>query len=74
MGTMLPEDGDMDLPFPENFNLTGAKLQMLSQETLYKGIKQMKPKKQRLSTSMQLDKTRYAIEELSGAPPPDRKI
>ena len=37
-GASLPEIRDIDLSIPPKFNLTGAKLETMSQSILYKGI------------------------------------
>ena len=71
---MLPAVEKLDLTVPESFNLTGANLSMMSQLCLYQGIISLSLPKPRMSTFMQLDITRYAIEHMSGYVPSDKQI
>ena len=73
-GAMKPAIEHLDLALPENFNLTGANLSTMSQSTLYQGIINQNPPRQRLGTTMHLDIARYAVESMNGCMPSDMQI
>ncbi|KAJ7676571.1 hypothetical protein DFH06DRAFT_976497, partial [Mycena polygramma] len=59
---------------PDRYNLQGVHLASASQAILYKAIRQSKPKPDRLKTTIMLDMTRYAVQELTGRLPSDKEI
>jgi len=65
-GANKPQPDILDLNIPDEFNLQGMKLSMISQALAYKGIREMKMKTQRRKTSNNLDITRYTIQDLTG--------
>ena len=68
---------------PPTFQVTGAKLQSMTQSLLYRGIlqyrklvlkKQGRPEQARRRTTIRLDMTRHAVGELTGTIPDDATI
>jgi hypothetical protein len=64
----------MNLSAPEKFVHTGSKISALTQSDLYKGILEKRQTPERQTTSIQLDITRWAVNDLSGKLPTDEKI
>jgi ribonuclease HI len=73
-GAAHPQEPEMDLSAPPNFELTGAKLGTMSQAMLYKGILAGRKKTIRQNTLIQLDIVRGAVEQINGLPPIDANI
>ncbi|TDL17429.1 ribonuclease H-like protein [Rickenella mellea] len=65
---------DIDLTVPKNFVISGAKLSKMTQALLYKGIMERKTRTIRRGTTICLDMTRYAVQEISKSLPTDSKI
>ena len=74
LGAKKTEVQESNEEIPDNFNLTGAKLQAMTQALLYKGITQQKAYKMRTSTLIMLDITRWAIADINQNPPSDECI
>lgn len=64
----------INLRTPIQLNLQGVKLSSLTQATAYKAIRQKTIIKERKSTMINLDITRYAANDLSGHTPTDSQI
>ena len=73
-GALLPSEEKMDLITPANFVHTGAKLSCMSQAELYKGILEQETTKERQGTKIQLDITRWAVQDLNSQQPTNAKI
>jgi hypothetical protein len=56
----------IDLSIPPRFDIQGAKMSALTQRIAYQGIMEQRQKQPRRSTARNLDKMRYAVEEISG--------
>ena len=65
---------DLDLTSNQKFNLTGAQLSVLSQAVAYKGIQERTQSTPRLSTVINLDITRHAVQKITGHLPTDATI
>ena len=64
----------MHINVPGPFRITGAKLSKITQTLIYCGIQEKKNMPNRRGTTINLDITRYAIEENTGTLPTDGKI
>ncbi|KAG2050448.1 ribonuclease H-like protein [Suillus hirtellus] len=65
-GANKPNEDAIDLSVPDEFNLQGAALSLITQAKAYKGIRtKIKPKPRRQTTN-NLDITRYALQTLTG--------
>ena len=73
-GALLPPVENLNLNAPENFVHTGAKLETMTQASLYKGIMEQKKSQERMETIVNLDLTRWAIKDLSDKLPIDSAI
>ena len=73
-GTHKLLNDDLDLTLNQKFNLTGAQLSMLSQAVAYKGIQERTQPTPRLSTVINLDTTRHAVQRITGHLPTDAAI
>ncbi|KAF8897701.1 ribonuclease H-like protein, partial [Infundibulicybe gibba] len=75
-GAKKNTEDQLDLAIPNEWNLTGAKLASMTQSLLYRGISEYNNSKtkQRNSTVTNLDRIRYAIQDVWGTLPTNRKI
>ena len=64
----------VDLSIPEGFDVTGAKLDVMTQALLYQGILEQKKVSERRGTLVGLDMARHGVKEISGFFPTDQKI
>jgi len=74
MGMSKTSPDTLDLATNKNFDLTGAQLSYMSQALAYQGIREQDGPNYRLSTVINLDITRHAVENLSGKIPADADI
>jgi ribonuclease HI len=65
-GALKEQPDYIDLTVPDNFSLPGSKLITLTQRIAYAAIKSQNPKPYARQTLINLDITRYAIQELTG--------
>lgn len=63
-GAQKDAENTINLRIPQRFNLTGAQLTKATQALLTKGIKERKSPKGRRTSSINLDKTRWAVKEI----------
>ena len=64
----------IDCTVPDPFKITGAKLSKMTQALIYRGIREKKNMPNRRGTTINLDITRFAIEDNTGTLPTDGKI
>lgn len=64
----------IDLSIPNEFNLQGARLSAITQSLAYKAIRKQKKPTQRRQTTINLEVTRHAIQELTGHSENDTNI
>jgi len=64
----------LDLNPNRHFNLTGAQLSLISQATAYRGLRERGQVASRLSTIINLDITRHAVNDLTGHMPTDAQM
>ncbi|KAG1761438.1 hypothetical protein EDD22DRAFT_980194 [Suillus occidentalis] len=65
-GADKPQPDTLDLSIPDEFNLQGTKLSVISQALAYKGIRETKNLTPRRKTSSNMDVARYAIQNITG--------
>ena len=65
---------DIDLSVPSPPDASGAKLHVMTQTLLYRGILSARTRQQRRSTMICLDMARHGVKEVSGFLPTDQKI
>lgn len=73
-GALAQHGEEIDVSPAEGFYLKGAKLSTASQALLYKGIIENKRTPQRRGTTINLDRTRWAVADTNGTPPTDKNI
>jgi hypothetical protein len=64
----------LDLNPNQNFNLTGAQLSLVSQATAYRGLREREQVAPRLFTTINLNITRHAVNDLTGHMPTDAQM
>jgi hypothetical protein len=65
-GARKPDDDELDLSIPNEFNIQGAKVTKLTQAAAYDGIKQWKPTQPRHAAEDALQRTQDAIRIYTG--------
>ncbi|KAH7905212.1 hypothetical protein BJ138DRAFT_984655, partial [Hygrophoropsis aurantiaca] len=74
LGAQKPTPDILDLHIPPNFKATGAKLQAMTQSIAYQGIRELKTTPQKRTTIINLDITRFAINEINDTWESDENI
>ncbi|KAJ7815790.1 ribonuclease H-like protein [Mycena olivaceomarginata] len=69
---LFPEDVETDIL--DQYRVQGIQLASASQASLYKAIRKSKPRPERIQTTIMLDMTRFAVQELTGKLPTDEEI
>lgn len=73
-GANLPPEQASKPTINPKFHLTGAQISATTQKLIYQGIREEKTYLQRKTATEMLDRTRYAVEDLSGYLPSDEII
>ncbi|EIN12318.1 RnaseH-domain-containing protein, partial [Punctularia strigosozonata HHB-11173 SS5] len=58
---------NVDFSVPERFDLQGARMSTITQKTAYRGIMERLHVKERATTVRNIDRARYAVEEITGS-------
>jgi len=74
LGALKEIPDKITLEYPTHLTVNGAKLSKMTQSLAYKGILEKKKPPKRRATEIMLDKTRYAVEEMTGEIPSDNQI